>query len=69
MRVSECNDFNSEFPEQFPHWGAVDSPKLCSLANALVSRINTERLLIPEQRHTMAGCRLALRLIAEIADL
>ncbi len=67
MTVQQCANWNPEFPEIY-RWGSVDSPKLCSIASALVNRIEHERKIGSERLQT-PGLREALRVIAEVADI
>jgi hypothetical protein len=67
--VSESSSWNPQFPETF-NWGMIDSPKLSSLADAIVAHIAHEirqhetcdRILTP-------GLRTALVIMADIASL
>ena len=65
MKVIECRDYNKEFPETFT-WGHVDSIKLSSLAFNIVNHINHD---LKKDRNYVAGLRLALNLIAEVAEV
>jgi hypothetical protein len=67
MKVCDCQNFNPDFPERFP-WGHLDSPKLASVASIIAAAAEKD-LRGPGQRHLVPGLRLALNLIADIADV
>jgi len=66
MVVHDCANYDSEFPEKFP-WGHLDSPKLASIASAIVNRINYD--LHHTERESVPGLREALRIISRQAEV
>ena len=64
MKVIECKDYNREFPELWT-WGHVDSPKISSIASMLVAHIEHD---IKKERNFVPGLRMALNIVAELAD-
>jgi len=68
MKVIEATNYNREFPEQFT-WGHLDSIKHANLAATIVNHIEHDLHNIPQNRNVTPGLRLALNLIAEVADL
>lgn len=68
MKVNQHPHYDASFPETF-NWSLIDSISLTPVAEQLAKRINGDKILITEQRHATPGCRYALNLIAEIADL
>jgi len=65
MVIKDSPEFNPQFPEQF-RWRQLDSRSLTEVAVFCVDRIRGEALLIPDQRHSTAGCRAVLNFIAEM---
>jgi hypothetical protein len=66
MKVKDCSDYNTEFPETFT-WSWLDSPKLCNIANNIRNHIDHD--LRTANRNNVPGLRLALNIIAEEADI
>lgn len=66
MKVTEANDYDSEFPERFS-WGHLDSPKLSSLSSMIATHIFKD--LVTPSRLYVPGLRQALNHLAEIAEV
>ena len=66
MRVIDCSNFNSEFPESY-NWELIDSPRLILVARELVSYIAATPPT--GDRGNVPGLRAALRAIAWHADI
>lgn len=67
MKVIECNDFNTSFPENFT-WSQIDNISLINITNDIVNHIAHEFRTDPE-RIFISGLRRSLLIIAKYATI
>lgn len=67
MKVKDHKDYNDEFPENFT-WGWVDSLSLGNVSEVIVNYIKND-LKYSKDRNMVPGLRLALRILAGVAEV
>jgi hypothetical protein len=65
MKVKEYFCYSHLYPEKF-EWGYINSISLSDLSQEIVDNINKE---MKKERNFVPGLRMALNLIAEIAEI
>lgn len=68
MKVIECPDYKADHPESF-NWSMLESPRLEQVCRGLSAACSFELGLPFDKRPNVPGLRMALRHIAEIADV
>jgi len=68
MRVVNCKDFDSKFPETFS-WVRLDNPTLTNICIAMSIIIDNETCRNKSRRDNVLGLRKALNIIAGYAFL
>jgi len=67
MKVKDHDSYNQEFPENFT-WGWVDSISLGNISSVIVNYIEND-LKYSKDRNLVPGLRLALHIIADVAEV